>query len=247
MLALITLANGATPALASAAIHHTITIHLSLVDTSLPGQFFSNDSLRLTTNVLIDGREANTGDLFVYTTDPREPRLCVVSYDSRQGHYCVIDFPNAGKWKIVGKFAFSFMSGANNHFNATKAIAATIVAPPPPTTISYTPQATTTAMGSGSFNQLIAGEYYPIEEATVTIDGQGSSSPGGGGVVFTDAYGDVICSASVPAVPQVECTGAGRNTRPVNPVTAWYTGTSLGIYVGIGYVYAQSSSSAYVP
>jgi hypothetical protein len=122
-----------------------------------------------------------------------------------------------------------------------------VVEPAPPTTISYAPQSTSTVFGSGAFNQLIAGEYYPIEEATVTIDGQGSSSPGGGGVVVTDANGDVICAASMSAVPQVECTGAGRNTKPVNPVTAWYTGTSLGIYVGIGYVYAQSSSSANVP
>jgi hypothetical protein len=106
-----------------------------------------------------------------------------------------------------------------------------VVEPAPPTTISYAPQSTSTVFGSGAFNQLIAGEYYPIEEATVTIDGQGSSSPGGGGVVVTDANGDVICAASVSAVP----------------VTAWHTGTSLGIYVGIGYVYAQSSSSANVP
>jgi hypothetical protein len=247
ILALVTVANSLSPAIADAATHYTITIRLSLVDSSLPGQFLPNDTLRLTTNVFVDGRQANTGALFLYTTNPQEPRLCVVSYESRQGHFCVIDFPNAGRWRIVGKFALSFMSGVANHFNATKAIAATIFAPAPPSTISYTPQATSTVFGSGSFNQLIGGKYFPIEDATVTITGQGAASPGGGSVIFTDAYGNVICGVSVSAVPQVGCTGVGRSSPPVNPVTATYTGTNLGISDGIGYVYAPSSGSAYVP
>jgi hypothetical protein len=236
------------PASVSAAHHPTIRIQLSLVDTSIPGGFYLGDTLRLTVNVTINGRQARTGALYLDTTDRAEPNLCVVAFDPPHSNYCKIDFPNSGRWRIMAKYTLNNTWYTNPRFVATGTLAATIH-PIPTTTISYAPQATTTVVSSNSFNQVIAGHYFPQEYATVTVNGEPGASPGGGGVTFTDAAGAVICGTVVSVVATftgVRCTGAARNTPPVNPVTATYTGTNLGSNDGIGYVYASSSGSAYV-
>jgi hypothetical protein len=221
-----------------------ISIVLSLVDTSLPSGYFPNDTLRIAAQVLVNGKPARTGDLVLDSTDPKERLLCGIGFPTAI-KYCIIDFPNAGHWKIIAKYALDFVFPLR--YVAVSSIAATIHSPSPPTTISYVPQATTTTISPSSFNQVIVGSVYPIEEATVIVNGQAFPvTPGAGSVVFTDAAGVVICAALVSAVPQVECTGSVRSSAPPNPVTATYTGTSFGVNDGIGSEYASSWDSAYI-
>jgi hypothetical protein len=95
------------PASVSAAHHPTIRIQLSLVDTSIPGGFYLGDTLRLTVNVTINGRQARTGALYLDTTDRAEPNLCVVAFDPPHSNYCKIDFPNSGRWRIMAKYTLN--------------------------------------------------------------------------------------------------------------------------------------------
>lgn len=90
--------------------------------------------------------------------------------------------------------------------------------------------------------------YYPIEDAGVIVAGSGGSEfPGAGTITFTDASGQVICSAQVVADLVAGCTGSPVASPPPNPITAYYSGTQVGVDDGAGSSYAPSSATAYVP
>ena len=232
---------GPTPAGATSA---KISIQMTITDMYGAGSLFVNDPLRLTVNTYLGSGRARTGQIYLTTNDPKEHLLCGMAVGRGRGNFCNIDFPNAGMWTIKAQFETQDVFPA--HYIYTKTLLVRIR--PTPTTTTQpqeTQQATITTFSSQSYNQVVATTYYPIEIATVQV-ASGPYYPGAGVVTFKDATGSTICTAQVQLDFASECTGSGRSSPPPNPITAYYSGTNVGLNDGLGSWYASSFAIAYV-
>ena len=82
-----------------------VSIQMSIRDLTLPGDFLVHDVLRLTVNVYVGGRPANSGDVNLTTNDPQEPELCgILQPAGPSSNYCNIDFPNPGSFTITASY-----------------------------------------------------------------------------------------------------------------------------------------------
>lgn len=226
---------------ASATTHQHISIQMTVTDIQFPGKFWRSDELRLTVKIYAGAALARRGITYLTTNDPQEPQLCAISIRPGSGNYCNIDFPNDGRWTIIAKYAS--VDKWPPRFVALKRIGVAIPALTPASTTTTQPQVyaqpTTTSVIYA--DPLISGEYTALVGATVTVNGQGSLSPGSGVVAFFDANGVLLCEAAVGSSDFVECSGYPSSTPNPVPITADYSGTNIGVNDGIGTVYAKSS------
>lgn len=228
---------------ADSATKQHISIKMTLNDLTSPGLYWPNDELRITVQVCVAGHLARGGDTYLTTNDRAEPTLCGIIARSGRGDYCNIDFPNARNWLIKAHYETTYSWPPR--YVASQTIRVTVVSSTTTTERQVYNQPTVTTVAS-SFNQSqFSGGYLPYEQATVKIQGL-VLSPEAGVVTFTDALGEVICSAGVASpLGVVGCSGTVQRTPPPNPVTATYSGTQFGTDDGLGTSYGPSSGSGY--